>query len=80
MWNLLLIKKSNKKRKKVEAEFNYGGLKLPMGMLEINKEIRKRKNEFIELYNALKTDKDNLKEQNLIFMGIILIQYMFVTF
>ena len=50
-----------KKKKKVEEEYNYRELKLPMGMLELNEEGKKRKKDFIELFNNIKHDKDEFE-------------------
>ena len=50
-----------KKKKKVEEEYDYRDMKLPMGMLEINEESKKRKDAFIELYNTIKENKDEFE-------------------
>ena len=60
--------KKNKKKRN-EEEYNYRDLKLPMGMLEINEESKKRKNEFIELYNTLKEDKDEFENRKPYYYG-----------
>ena len=63
------IFEDKKKKKKGEEEYNYRDLKLPMGMLEINEESKKRKNDFIELYNTLKEDKDEFEGTKPYFYG-----------
>ena len=45
-----------KKKKKGEEEYNYRDLKLPMGMLEISEEGKKRKKDYIELFNNIKLE------------------------
>ena len=50
-----------KKKKKEEEKYNYRELKLPMGMLEINEESKKRKEDFIELFNNIKKNKDEFE-------------------
>ena len=58
-----------KKKKKIEDEYNYRDLKLPMGMLEISEESKKRKDDFIELYNTIKNDKDEFEGTKPYFYG-----------
>jgi hypothetical protein len=58
-----------KKKKKVEEEYDYRDLKLPMGMLEINEESKKRKDGFIELYNTLKENKEEFEGTSPHFYG-----------
>ena len=58
-----------KKKKKVEEEYDYRDLKLPMGMLEINEESKKRKSGFIELYNTIKESKDEFEGTSPHFYG-----------
>ena len=56
------VEESDKKKKKKKGEeYYYRDLKCPMGMLEINEESKKRKNDFIELYNTIKNDKDEFE-------------------
>ena len=52
---------NEKKKKKVEEEYSYRDLKLPMGMLEINEESKKRKNDFIEYFNNIKNNIDEFE-------------------
>ena len=50
-----------KKKKKGEEEYNYRDMKLPMGMMELNEEGKKRKNEYIEHYNNVKFNRDEFE-------------------
>ena len=50
-----------KKKKKGEEEYNYRDMKLPMGMMELNEEGKKRKNEYIEDYNNVKFNRDEFE-------------------
>ena len=50
-----------KKKKKNHDEYCYRDLKLPMGMLEINELSKKRKNDYIEIYNTMKNDKNEFE-------------------
>ena len=58
-----------KKKKKMEEKYSYRDLKLPMGMLEINEESKKRKKDFIELFNTIKHDKDEFEGTKPYFYG-----------
>jgi hypothetical protein len=58
-----------KKKKKIEEVFDYRDLKKPMGMLEINKDSIKRKNDFIELFNTIKNNKDEFEGTKPYFYG-----------
>ena len=64
-----LENEKKKKKKKGEDDYNYRDLKLPMGMLEINEESKKRKNGFIELYQTLKNDSDEFEGTKPYFYG-----------
>ena len=55
------LNEGNKKKNKIEEEYDYRDLKLPMGMLEINEESIKRKNDFIESYKTLIEDKETFE-------------------
>ena len=50
-----------KKKKKGEEEYNYRDMKLPMGMMEINGESKKRKKDYIDLYNNIKHNQDEFE-------------------
>ena len=64
------IDNEKKKKKKNEEDlYNYRDLKLPMGMLEINEESKKRKDYFIELYNTIKDNKDEFEGRKPYFYG-----------
>ena len=58
-----------KKKKKGEEEYDYRDMKLPMGMMEINEESKKRKDGFIELYNTIKENKDEFEGTSPHFYG-----------
>ena len=49
--------KDNKETYEEVIDYKYRDLSLPMGMLELNEESIKRKNEFLELYSTLKSDE-----------------------
>ena len=55
------MEKKKKKKKKGEEEYNYRDMKLPMGMMELNEEGKKRKNEYIEDYNNVKFNRDEFE-------------------
>ena len=50
-----------KKKKKIEEEYNYRDMKLPMGMMELNEEGKKRKNEYMEHYKNVKDNNDEFE-------------------
>ena len=58
-----------KKKKKEEEEYKYRDMKLPMGMMDINEESKKRKTDYIELYNSIKNNKDEFEGLKPYFYG-----------
>ena len=54
-----------KKKKKIEEEYDYRELKLPMGMMEINEEGKKRKNNYIESFNQIKHNQEEFEGLNM---------------
>ena len=62
-------KKKKKKKEEEEEEYDYRDLKLPMGMLEINEESKKRKKDFIESYKTLKEDKEEFEGRKPYYYG-----------
>ena len=57
-----LDNEKKKKKKNMEDEYNYRDLKLPMGMLEINEESKKRIEIFRESFNSLRQNIDEFEE------------------
>ena len=68
--NYSLARKSMKiKSGTKKNDFNYRDMKLPMGMLEINEESKKRKEGFIELYDIMKSSPDEFEGTKPYFYG-----------